>query len=482
VSEVPTSALAPQKAANTPQKLTERPKQAKPSGKKDNQQSRDRPATLPAGPPGSVLDLTACRLLALRNQPAIAAARASLDAAHASAHALDNLHVPRFLARDLPVRKQQAAIGIIIAEAGVREAENNALYGVTYAYLGYLYAHEQVLVADRAVTNLKELRKKIKPFIEPGRREKPREGTPEQMSEQSIELIDVYLRVAAGRREEALAGASRAKSLLHEVLGLGPDCPVCPAQARLLDVNVLVDCRQVVLLALDRRPELVKASYARQVNDLEIAAQDAKHHAPSVRTFASGSDIHSHPLPAESFDPGYRPGAVGPEMPGSLNGPRCDRVAQAHIYSERAGVVLAKTRSLIVLEAEQAYLRWAEASKKLPEYEKAAQDARTLVEKMRDGLVDYPTNARFRELLETAILATQLRVQVNETRYHLLLALAQLERSTAGGFSPHLETAPTVADKVEKKDAKSDKKKKADENKQNEAKGKEGRILERRDR
>src|SRR5262245_7079256 len=57
------------------------------------------------------LDLSGSRHVALERQPAIAAARASLAVAQARVHALDNLRVPSFLARDLPVRKQQAALG-----------------------------------------------------------------------------------------------------------------------------------------------------------------------------------------------------------------------------------------------------------------------------------------------------------------------------------------------------------------------------------
>src|SRR5436305_8067158 len=82
-----------------------------------------------------VLDLAACRRIALENQPAVAAARATLEAALARSQAAENLHVPAFLARDLPVRRQQAALGVVIAEAGVARAEADTVYGVTYSYL-----------------------------------------------------------------------------------------------------------------------------------------------------------------------------------------------------------------------------------------------------------------------------------------------------------------------------------------------------------
>jgi hypothetical protein len=418
-----------------------------------SQPGENQPPPLPAAHPITSLDLAASRKTALAKQPAIAAARASLDAAYARVQALDDLHVPHFLARDLPVRKQQAALGVIIAEAGVREAEINTVYGVTYAYLGYLYAQAQVQVVRRSLENLDKLQKRIDPQrdLKPRPPTAPEKNAPQALSREDVDLINVYRGLARGRREEALAGAARALRLLREELGVGPDCPVCVAQADLLEVNVPVDCQKVVGLALERRPELVITTHAHQVHDFEAAAQDARRCALRAPTFASGSDIHSHPIPAATYGGNFRPGALAPEMPVTLNGPRCDRVNQAHVYGERASVVAVKTRNLIALEAELAYLRWAEATKKVAEYRKAFHDANDLVEKFRQGLINVPSNARFRELLETAVLATQLNVQINEARFQLLVALAELERVTAGGFCPGLEGAPAIPDEPKKK-------------------------------
>src|SRR5262245_50628723 len=69
-----------------------------------------------------VLDLATAKALALGKQPAITAARASLNASLARKQAVDNLHVPTFLQRDLPIRRQQAALGPVAAQAGVRLA------------------------------------------------------------------------------------------------------------------------------------------------------------------------------------------------------------------------------------------------------------------------------------------------------------------------------------------------------------------------
>src|SRR5437763_1688118 len=58
-------------------------------------------AVLGTPAPGQVLDLAACRRIALEKQPAVAAARAYLAAAAARAQAAENVHVPALLARDL---------------------------------------------------------------------------------------------------------------------------------------------------------------------------------------------------------------------------------------------------------------------------------------------------------------------------------------------------------------------------------------------
>ena len=104
------------------------------------------PAALTAPVPAAaqVFDLHACREYAVEHQPAVAAARASLAAAQMKADALENLRgLSAVLSRDLPIRRQQAALGVTIAQAEVDAAEWDARYSATYCYLAALYAKEQ---------------------------------------------------------------------------------------------------------------------------------------------------------------------------------------------------------------------------------------------------------------------------------------------------------------------------------------------------
>src|SRR5262245_36326131 len=75
----------------------------------------------------SSLTLQVCRQIALGQQPSLAAARASLQAALDRQSAVENLRVPTCLARDLPIRRQQAALGVKIAQAGITQAESETL-------------------------------------------------------------------------------------------------------------------------------------------------------------------------------------------------------------------------------------------------------------------------------------------------------------------------------------------------------------------
>jgi outer membrane protein TolC len=366
------------------------------------------------------LDLAACKALALQKQPTVAAAHASLAAAIARQQALENLCVPTFLQRDLPKRRQQASLGVTVAQAGVLQAEIDTTYAVEYAYISYLYALEQ----DRlARTILEELPKIQEGFKAPVEGDKDRQG-----KQAAVARIDALTYLARGRQQEAIVGIERALSLLREAIGLD-DCPLSLAEQ-----NFPEDCRfdrqQVVHLALSRRPEITQAATGTEVTDLEVSAQHARRFALSVFTFAAGSDIHARPLPTDSFNPGYRPGAIGIEMPVTINGKRGDRVEQAKIYNDRAHSVLEKTQNLIRLETEQAYLRFKEAKKKLELFEEGQRRARrsrslTRLPEQSGDLSSY---------LDVARLATDLRFEVNRARYELRVALIALERATAGGF------------------------------------------------
>ncbi len=367
------------------------------------------------------LDLAACRALALEKQPAVAAAHASLAAAIARQQALENLCVASFLQRDLPKRREQAALGIKAAQAGVSQAEIDTNYAVQFSYVSYIYAARQEKLVKDILDQLGKLREDFKRGTE----------APEMQASAKIEAL---ILLAEGRQQEAIVGKDRALSALREALGLGGDCPLMLAEQPLSEGCVVRE-QHVVELALARRPEIIQASIGTEVTDLEVCAQKSRLLALSVWTFAAGSDLHSHQLPVASFNPGYRPGAIGMEMPITINGKRADRVEQAKIYNGRAYSVLEKTQNLIRLETEQAFYRWKEASAKAAKFKAGWERAKQI----RDLTVP-PAARQLTEFLDTARLVTDLRFELNRAQYELWVSLIALERATAGGFSACLTT------------------------------------------
>jgi outer membrane protein TolC len=381
------------------------------------------------------LTLAAARQMAVEQNPAVAAARASLAAAQARAEAAENLHTIPLVTPDLPIRRKQAAVGVGIAEAGVRRAEADVIYGVTYTYIAYLYATEQLQVTQKALSNLENLRTQVRRGVEAGRTNVSKADQPR---------IDAYIGLARSRQKEAEAGRQRALAGLREALGLGPDCPLVLVDTQMPRISPAVDRCQVLAQALANRPELAQAAGIAEVTGYEVDAQ-GRRRFPNSRTFAANSDIHSQPVPAGTYgsqEDSYRPGALAPEMPPFLSGKRCDRIEQAEAYSARAAAVADKTRNLVALDVEQAYLRWQEASGQLPDLEKAAEDSRGAFDQLKEAFSQAGTRTTVSEWLSYGMLRTDLLVEVNRMRFRLLASLANLERATAGAFCPGLVPAP----------------------------------------
>ena len=380
-----------------------------------------------------VLDLSACRQIALERQPAVAAARATLAAAVARSEAVDNLHVPTFLARDLPIRRKQAAIGVVIAQAGVTQAEGDTIYGVTFSYLSATYAVTQRQVARDAIAALTDLNQRVKEAIKLGARD---------VTKDDEEKVGVRLLRAQARLEETTQGEQRALSALREAMGLGPDCAAYLADGRLPDADPPVDLHAIIALALERRGELIQAVNAAQVTGYEVDAQASRLLSPSVRTFAANSDVHSQPVPSGMYEENYRPAAVPPEMPTQISGSRSGRVEQAKAYNARAEAVADKTRGLIALEAEQAYYRWQEAANREKRYREAADRAEKQAADVRMRIRTGFKAGSIDNVLYFQQLSSEMRVEANQARYQKLIALAALERVTAGGFCAGLTPQP----------------------------------------
>jgi outer membrane protein TolC len=369
---------------------------------------------------GPLLSLAQAVQTALDHQPALAGHQASLASAEVQKKALDQLRVPTVLARDLPIRRHQASLGITIAAAGLEQARYETVYAVTRTYLTALHAERQRQVADKAIENLKfnlDIAQKLL-----------KAGNP-AVSQIDVDKLGVYIALIQSRRAQAIQEGERARAGLREAMAVGPDyCfDLVP-----VDDGLSPPCREeVIALALKRRGELVQASVAAEVVDLEVKAQGTSC-LPTMRTFAAVVDVHARPIPQGASDGEYRPEALGLEMPTLLAGSRSSRVERARVLYERAEAVVDKTRNLITLEAEDAYERWKEADERVKALGKAPDQAISIADRSRKRFENGDVNAE--EAIRSDIVAAQVRAEINQERYQEQLARAALERVTAGGF------------------------------------------------
>src|SRR5207245_3442146 len=105
----------------------------------------------------------------LERQPALAAARASLAAAQSGECGVNNL--PRFaalVARDLPIRREQASLGVEIAASGLLQAEWETRYAVRRTFYSVQFARMQLAVINSAVEKVDSAYEKAKKLVKLG--------------------------------------------------------------------------------------------------------------------------------------------------------------------------------------------------------------------------------------------------------------------------------------------------------------------------
>lgn len=378
----------------------------------------------------TMLTLSECQAIALEKQPALAAHRASLAAAQARYRAVEHLRLTSLISHDLPYRRKQAAISVGISEAAITQAEGETKYAVTRTYLTAVYARQQLAVADRALENLKQMQEGVKRLLD---------AAAPNATTRDLDRIAVYIPVAQGRREEAVQGLEQAMAALREAMGVGADFQFQLADKQLPWPKPEITKEEVVSQALARRGEMIQASGAVDLTCLEVKAQGTSRHL-TMKTFASAGDIHARVVPQGISNGEYRPGAVPLEMPPMLVGSRSARVQQASNLHARAVAVAEKARNLITLEAESTYYKWLEGSRKVAKFREAAESAEKFARSLRDDL-EKPGGVRIlpEQVLNSGVLAVELRVRANEALFHYLLSLAALDRVTAGGVTTGLD-------------------------------------------
>lgn len=381
------------------------------------------PVATTAAAPVQTLSLEQCLALAAQRQPALAAQRASYAAAAEGARALDRLWIPYFLAPDLSVRRQQACLGVSAAAAGINRAERDTVYAVTRTYYTVLYAREQERVTRTVVDRLNALANAVEQQLKAGSRD---------ITQNDADRTSFYVDLAETRRLEAAAGDQRALAALKEAIGLEPDAAIDVPTSPLMEPTARPSRDEVIAAALRHRPDVVQANTFAAVSALEVDAQSRSRRL-RMTTFATGADIHARQVPQTNHNHQYAPGSEPPEMPDTLVGHRCERVQRAGSLSERASALAVKTRDLIALEAEDAFHRWEEAAAKVVRTRRAAETGDRLADNLRKDFTSLQ-KVRVDDVLNAQVMASQARGQYNQYLYEEILALADLERITAGTF------------------------------------------------
>lgn len=367
-----------------------------------------------------------CIRIGLEKQPAVTAARASLAAAQVQQRALNKLLLTGLISREIPIRRQQSERGVIIATAAVSTAEWQAVYAVTRTYFTLQYAQKQKALAKSLIDKLKTYEEKAKFLV--------KQGDPDSLVTQiDVDKLTVSIELYKLKLIQATQGVERAKAALQEAMGLDPNCPLLVVEEDLPAVQTGLDRDQLICQALTRRGELVQAITAAEVVHLEVEAQKTIFGLQS-QTFASGSDIHANPIPQGQQDKDYRPGAIGLEMPAHLAGHRHDRVRRIQELEVRAGAVIDKTKQLITLETIDAFHKWKEASEKITSLVNTPAKTANVVKTTKARFDIGKVNGE--ELIRAQTLDEQVQAELNDALFEHALALAALERITAGGFCP----------------------------------------------
>lgn len=389
------------------------------------------PAAQPAGP---VYTLQDCLAIAHEKQPALNAARASLAAAQSGQRGLNEIPFGgRLIARDLPIRRQQAAHGVAAQCANLAQVECDTRAAVSRLFFAVIYAREQRKVTDQIVSRLKAV-------VANGETLLGKEGAPVDLTPFSVSKAKSGVAIALTKQDEAIRGLALATAALREAMGLEESLTFQVAEGNLPEPVLGVQKDLIVSLAVSRRGEISMANSAICISTLEIQAQ-AKTRMVKLPTAAAGGDMHARPIPTGSFGDEYKPGAIGIDFPTLFAGPRSERVQRATDLAGRSGSVADKARNLLALEAEGAFLRWEETLSKIKTLKPAAADAEAIAKKAQSAL-ETGVIQSYRDVLELQVLASQIQAQLNEAHYQHAVALTELERVTAGGFPAGISVAP----------------------------------------
>jgi outer membrane protein TolC len=381
--------------------------------------------------------LEQAKLLSLEKQPAILAARASLNGSITQQNTA-NSFLAMFSGPQIHVRRKQAEAGVGIAAANINQIEMETLNAVTRTYLSVMFAKEQFKIAEQTEKEFGVIYQYAKDLVDKGSKE---------VTAADRDRVNTYRLLAQTRVSTARMRLAQARAALREAIGLPHTQPIDIAEESLSDYyqkviehlkkeNADFSCDCAVDMAVRHRPEVAQALLFAELARLEIDAQGLtmRSRAP---TFAATGDIHSKILPPSMNDETYRPGPVGPEYPVELAGSHSQRRARAVDLYDRANQVADKVKGLIALEVEAACIGLKEQKNQVDILTAAVKETDKLAREARDA---YKNDLLKTEvMLGAQVLDAQTKAQLNEAYYLYSVSLAQLHRATNGRLWECLE-------------------------------------------
>ena len=382
---------------------------------------------------GPELSLGECIAVAVERHPALKAERASMGATESGFRSLTKFGtVGTLLSPDLEIRKQQAQRGLAAAAGGYQKVHNETVQDVTRLYYTAVYAKQQHAIASDVVGQLRKLIEIGEDILKNTKDIKDLQG----FNQNKLLAMKVGLRQALQLEAKARIGQQQALAALRQVMNVDDQCfpfRVKDAALPVMEQTKEITKNLVVCLAVERRPELALAAAGVDVFRLEVYAQGRIPFKRVVPTFASGADLHAKEIPQPMRGKEYRPGGVTPEMPTQLVGSKYDRVNRAMAFSQKADAVFESARSLIVLEAENAFFEFELASEGL----RLAREQLDLAVELQKNTRDNAENIKQKDLIvQVEVLAAKAQSDYVEAVFNHLLALAALERITAGAIRP----------------------------------------------
>jgi outer membrane protein TolC len=385
---------------------------------------RSAPAQSPPAPPPAVtVSYTEAIRLALQQRPKVRAARITLARAEAQHAETDRLaRLLGHVRRDLPARREQAALGVEVARADLEAQEADVRYAAGRMYVSVLYATSARRLARKAVDRVEQYRAALAGL----------KGPLPSLDPFLAELASAPTLQAENKLIEADKAEAIALAAFRQAVGADAAAPLAVPDAPLPRPSPEIpDAAEVSRLVLARSPGLRRAALLERVHQWEVEAQGRLPLALVADTFAASADVHAAAIPPEGADE-YRPAPIVPEMPVRLTGPKAARVEAARLYAAKATEITRGVERLLALRVAATWETLREKRRKLEALERRHAGR---MEKIDEALAKPPGKG-WEALLQQGILAIAAAADLETARYEYLVALLDLERLTLGAFCP----------------------------------------------